>query len=53
MTAHPTLDVAAGAHAALTVVCTSPMGERVVCNARAELRGGNSARWHGVQAWDE
>jgi ketosteroid isomerase-like protein len=43
---------AAGDRAALTVTCTYPTGEQVVCNVLADLRDGRIARWVGVQAWD-
>ena len=44
---------AAGDRAALTVTCTYPGGGQVLSNALVELRGGNIARWFGVQAWDD
>lgn len=44
---------ALGDRAALTVSCTYPDGRRVLCNALADLRDGNIARWFGVQAWDD
>ena len=43
---------AAGDRAALTVTCTYPTGEQVVCNVLADIRDGRIARWTGVQAWD-
>jgi ketosteroid isomerase-like protein len=43
---------AAGDRAALTVTCTYPTGEQVVCNVLADIRDGRIARWVGVQAWD-
>jgi ketosteroid isomerase-like protein len=43
---------AAGDRAALTVTCTYPTGEQVVCNVLADVRDGRIARWTGVQAWD-
>jgi ketosteroid isomerase-like protein len=43
---------AAGDRAALTVTCTYPTGEQVVCNVLADLRDGRIVRWAGVQAWD-
>jgi ketosteroid isomerase-like protein len=39
--------------AALTVTCTYPTGEQVVCNVLADVRDGRIVRWAGVQAWDE
>src|SRR4051812_28161676 len=44
---------AAGDRAAVTVTCTYPTGQRVVCNALADVRDGRIVRWVGVQAWDE
>jgi ketosteroid isomerase-like protein len=38
--------------AALTVTCTYPTGEQVVCNVLADVRDGRIVRWAGVQAWD-
>jgi SnoaL-like domain len=43
---------AVGDRAALTVTCTYPTGEQVVCNVLADIRDGRIARWVGVQAWD-
>src|SRR4051794_15954264 len=43
---------AAADRAALTVTCTYPTGEQVVCNVLADVRDGLIARWVGVQAWD-
>ncbi len=43
---------AIGDRAALTVTCTYPAGEQVLCNALVDVRDGKIARWFGVQAWD-
>src|ERR1700755_2287179 len=40
---------AAGDRAALTVTCTYPTGEQVVCNVLADIRDGRIVRWTGVQ----
>jgi hypothetical protein len=37
----------------MTVTCTMPDGERILCNALVDVRHGNIARWFGVQAWDD
>ncbi len=44
---------AAGDRAAMTVTCTTPGGERIVCNALVDVRDGTIARWFGVQVWDD
>jgi hypothetical protein len=44
---------AAGERAAMTVTCTMPDGQRILCNALVDVRHGNIARWFGVQAWDD
>ncbi len=44
---------AAGDRAAMTVTCTTPGGQRILCNALVELRDGNISRWFAVQAWDD
>src|ERR1700750_2204873 len=42
---------AAGDRAALTVTCTYPTGEQVVCNVLADVRDGRIARSGGVPPW--
>ena len=44
---------AAGDRGALTVTCTFPDGGVIVTNTLLELRGGNIARWFGVESWED
>jgi ketosteroid isomerase-like protein len=42
-----------GDRASFTIDCTYPDGNKVLCMAELELRGGLIARQRGIQAWDE
>ena len=43
----------AGDRGALRVICTHPDGKQVVEHTLLTLRDNKTARWSGVQAWDQ